>query len=159
MQMQSTCPIDNNFISLEAIIAEAATDLSPTTNELLTRTPNSLRLWEYFVYLRLIINAFFHQLYQMFASARKVTSPLRKFICFHTYIWTCTFIYNSNLWHYKSKMQCFICQVCLASDVFLLFESSVPWAYSMLDGSSADTSCSFRWMSFVSISRLEWWAF
>lgn len=91
----------------------------------------------------------------MFASsaARKVTSPLRKFICFHAYIWTCTFIYNSNLWHYKSKMQCFICQVCLASDVFLLFESSVPWAYSMLDGSSADTSCSFRWMSFVSISQ------
>lgn len=34
-------------------------------------------------------------------------------------------------------MQCFICQVCLASDVFLLFGSSV---HGMLDGSSLDTS-------------------
>lgn len=42
-------------------------------------------------------------------------------------------------------MQCFICQVCLASDVFLLFESSVcydhiyVYIHSMLDGSSYRT--------------------
>lgn len=46
-------------------------------------------------------------------------------------------------------MQCFICQVCLANDLFLLFESIVSREHGMLDGSSRDepSSCIFECLS------------
>lgn len=52
-------------------------------------------------------------------------------------------IYNGNLWKHKSKLQCFICQVCLENDLFLLFGLSVPCQHGMLDSTSRDEALSY----------------